>query len=135
GERKRARDHGLGRDDRSSRSERNERNQQLRRRQKIEGIGGSLRIRQQQGALPEVVEHQGGQRNREPRELNRGVTEMPEIGVQRFTTGDDQEDRAQHEQAAPRVIGKEPNGVRRYHRTDDGGILENAVDSQHRDRA
>ena len=79
------------------------------------GISGisSFRIRQQQRALAEIVEHQRRQRNRKPRKLNRGVTEMTEIGIQCFTPRDGQKDGAQHQQPATRILGEEPNGMRR----------------------
>ena len=41
------------------------------------------------------------------------MTEVAEIGVERFTTRYDQKDRPQHEQATSWILGKEPNGVRR----------------------
>ena len=132
--RENAGDHGLRRNDRGCGRQWNERDQQLGRSEKIERIGRGFRIGQQQCALPEVVEHQRGQGNREPRELNRRVTKVTKIGVQCFATRDDQEDGAQHEQPTTRILRQEPNGVRREHRTNDGRIAQYPIEAKHGNR-
>src|SRR5216110_1773130 len=63
----RARDDRLGRDDRGRGRERDQRVQPPARREVVKGIDRRGRVPGQQGSLPEIVEHQSGEREAEPR--------------------------------------------------------------------
>ena len=65
----------------------------------------------QQRALAEVIQQQRRHHDREPDEADRPAAEVPEVDVERFAAGDDQDDRAEDEIAGPAVRGEEPHGV------------------------
>ena len=58
------------------------------------------------------------------------MAEVAQVGVQRFAAGDDQVDGAQHEEAAPDVLGEEGHGVLREHRRQHGGLADNREHAQ-----
>ena len=61
------------------------------------------------------------------------MTEMAEVGVQRFSAGDGKKDGAQNDQATARVFGEKADRVGWHHRSDDRGVAQDAVESQDRD--
>ena len=81
-----------------------------------ERILDRLRIGQHQRALPEIVERQRRQHHREPGGLDRAAAEMAEVGVERLGAGDDQEHRAERDQADDAVAGEEAHAVERIER-------------------
>ena len=91
-------------------------------------------LRQQQRALAKVIEHQRRQRNREPRELNCGVTEMAEVGIQCFTARHSEEYRAQHDQSSTRIFREKADGMGRENGAHDRGVTQNAVETEHGNR-
>ena len=60
-----------------------------------------------QRALPQIIERQRRQHQREPGDLDRSAAEMPEIGIERFGAGDGEEHRAEREQADDAVMEQE----------------------------
>ncbi len=99
----------------------------------VEGVHGRLGMLQQQGALAEVVEREGGQAHREPRELDGAVAEVAQVRVQCFAARDHQEDRPQHHEPAAHVLAEEPDRVIRRHRAQYGRILHDLYQAEHRD--
>ena len=71
------------------------------------GCSAAAGFVQQQRALAEVVQQQRRQHQREPREADRPLAEVPHVGVQRLAAGDDEEDRAEHGEAVPAVLAEE----------------------------
>jgi hypothetical protein len=117
GQRKRAGDHRLRRDDGRRHREQNQRVDRPRRCQQVERVLRGRRIFQQQRALSEVVEQQRRQHDGTPVDADRPRAEVPHVGVQRLAAGHDQEHRAEHEVAVPPGLGEELDGVERI----DGG--------------
>ena len=65
------------------------------RRELIERIVERGRIGDEQRRLPEVVQHQGGQGDGEPRQADRHAAEMAHVGIHRFAARHGQESGAQ----------------------------------------
>ena len=86
------------------------------RRQQEERLLRGVAVDQQQRALAEVVQQQRRQHQREPRDADRPLAEVPHVGVQRFAAGDREEHGAEHGEAVPAVRVEEPNGVTRIDR-------------------
>ena len=55
-----------------------------------------VRVGEQQRALPEVVQDERRQHQREPRQPNRLPAEVAHVGVERLTAGDDEKHGAEH---------------------------------------
>ena len=110
-QRERARDERLRRDDGRDRREDDHRVEERRRHQRVEGTldrelagrGAETRrartARQQQRALPEVVEEQRREDDAVPGEADRPRAEMAHVGVERLAAGDAEDDRAEDEEA------------------------------------
>ena len=89
-----------------------QRQQRPRRRQQEERML-DVGFEQQQRALPEVVQHQRRQHQREPRQPDRMLAEVPHVGVERFAAGDDEEHGAEHRKSGEAVGDEEGDGVPR----------------------
>ena len=92
-------DHGLAGDDGRNCRQYHHRDQRPARIEPIEGIIDRLRVREQQGALPEIVEDQRRLHEDEPGELDRLTPEMAEIGVEGLGAGDGQEHESHDDEA------------------------------------
>jgi hypothetical protein len=75
-----------------------ERNQRPLRREQIERVLDRCGVLEQQGALPEIVEHQRGHHEPEPRAPDRRGSEVSHVGVQRFRARDGEDDGAEREE-------------------------------------
>jgi hypothetical protein len=60
--------------------------------------------RQEQRALAEVVEQEARQHDHVPGPADRAAAEVAHVGVQRLAAGDDQEHRAEQQEAVPAVV-------------------------------
>ena len=78
-------------------------------------LGGG--IAQQQRALSQIIEHEGGQHEREPREPDGLLAEVSHVGVERLSARHDEKHRAEHRKAGEAVALEEPQCVPRV----DGG--------------
>ena len=92
-------DDRLRRDDGRHRRQNHQRIERPFRREQIERIVRGGRIADQQRALAEVVEDERRSDDAEPIDLDRLLAEVPEVGVERFAAGGDQEDGAEDEKA------------------------------------
>jgi hypothetical protein len=70
-------------------------------------------IEQQQGSLAQVVQHQGGQHQAEPRNPDWLLAEVAHVGVHRLAAGYHQEDRSQHGKTRKPVLSKKVEGMPR----------------------
>ena len=84
-----------------------------RKLEHVEGVHNGLRRRDQQRALPEVIDNQTKADEREPVDLDRFFTEVTEVRVERFASRRDEEDGAQHEKSRPAVAREERDRVSR----------------------
>src|SRR2546427_6136931 len=100
----------------------------------VKWVYGGGRVAQQQRPLPEVVEHQAGQRHAEPGHLNRAMAEVTEVRVQRLTPGNHEKDGAQHHEAPVYILGEEAYGVVWRDRGQHAGLLENLAQPEPADR-
>ena len=57
--------------------------------------------------MAEIVQEQRRQDEHEPGKTDGALPEVPHVGVQRLTAGDDEKDGAQHREAVPTVLAKE----------------------------
>src|SRR5581483_5828829 len=73
-------------------------------------------------ALPEVVEDEGGEHDRAPRGPDRPRAEVPEVGVERLGTCDREHDRPQHEEAVHAVAREESDAPARVDGPQDRGV-------------
>ena len=88
---------------------------------------------QEKRALPEVIQHQRRQDDREPGEPNRRGPKVADVGVKRFAAGDREEYRAQdHETAASRCSMKNSNAVERIDRAKHFRRAADLVDPEER---
>jgi hypothetical protein len=133
GEREHARDEGLRRDDSRRGREADQGVEETARGQEIEGVRDRLRLREHEGALAEVVEQQGGEREPEPGEADRPAAEMAEVGVERLGAGDSQHHAAQHEKRRPAVLPEELHGVPRIERREDRWVPGDLDGPEHAD--
>ena len=78
--------------------------------------------RQQERALPEVVEEERGKHDGVPREADRPPAEVSHVRVERLAAGDAQHDRAEDEKAVEPVHAEKARGVRRHERGEDRGL-------------
>ena len=67
-----------------------------------EGVDRGARVVEDQDALAEVVEHQGGERDRKPAEPNRRGAEVTPVGVQGLGAGDGEHDAAERQESRRR---------------------------------
>ncbi len=87
---------------------------------------------QQQRPLAEVVEHQRRQHHHKPGAPDRTLAKMAHVGVERLHPCDGQYHGAESKEGGGLVLGKEaqrPDGVERPQHL---GMLEDAVQAQHR---
>ncbi len=106
GQREGTGDERLRRDDGRRRGQRHHRQQCPGGRHHEERLLGCVRMHEQQGALPEVVQKQRRQDEREPCQPDRLRTEVPHVGVERFTAGDHEENGAKDREAVQAVVTK-----------------------------
>ncbi len=135
GQRKAAGDQSLRRGDRRQRGNHDHRIQEKPRDQLIERVARRLGAAQEQGALAEVVEHQGREHHAEPGQTNRPAAEVPHVGVQGLATGQDQDHRAEDQEPDHAVANKEVDGVPRIDRREHDRILNDRHDAKEGDRA
>ena len=81
------------------------------RYQEVERIFDGGGIGEDEGALPEIVQEQRWQHQKEPRGLDWLSPEVPEIRVERFRTSGDEEHGAQRDETHPLVVDKKCDRV------------------------
>ena len=87
---------------------------------------------EEQGALPEVIQHQRRKHEDDPGPAQRAAAEMAHIGVQRLGAGDGKKNRPEHDEAAPRRRDQQVDAVNRIERQQDPRPLHDAPDPQDR---
>src|SRR6185437_11718401 len=98
-----------------------------------EGVRDRLRLPEHEGALAEVVEQQGWQRDPEPREADRSPAEVTQVGVEGLGAGDGQHHAAQDEDYRAAVSPEEPNGMPRIELSEDFGLARDLGGPEHTD--
>ena len=87
------------------------RQQRPRRGQHVERVLRRLGVAQHERSLAEVVEQQGRQHIEVPGQADGLGAEMAHVGVERLAARHHQEDRAQHEEAVPAVVGRRSRAI------------------------
>ena len=77
-----------------------------------EGVDRGARVIADQDPLAEVVEHQGGERDRKPAEPNRPGAEVTPVRVEGLSAGDGEDDAAERQESRRAVVGQEPSPPR-----------------------
>ena len=113
GERVGAGDHRLAGDDGGAGGEDDEGDEPPGRRHQEEGVRDRRRIGEDEAALAEVVEGEGGEDEAEPGGADRAAAEVAHVGVERLGAGDGEEDRAHHRQRAEAVVVEKADAMRR----------------------
>ena len=85
---------------------------------------------QQQSALTEVVEQERRADEAEPVDLDRPLTEVAEVRVERFATGRNQKDRSENEKGAKAVVDEEVQRVERIDGDQNTGVLNDAANAE-----
>ena len=88
----------------------------------IKGVGNRLRPGQDQGALAEIVEHQGRQHKKEPGLPDRLGAEMPHVGVERFRAGHRKNHGPHGHQCQPTVLEQKAQAMQRVDRSENARI-------------
>ena len=104
-------DHGLACDDGRERGEDHEGQEQPGRCQQEEGVVDRIRVRQDERALPEIVQGQRRKHDGAPGHADRVAAEMAEIGIERLGAGDGQTDAAEDREGGARVRDQEGHAV------------------------
>ena len=130
GHREGARNQRLAGNDGGDRGEHHHRKDGPVRHQGEERCRGSLRIMQQQGALPQIVQHQRGQHDAVPGQDDRPAAEMTHVGEQGLDAREGEHDRAERQIAAPAVGEEEMQGRHRVHAVDGDRVRRQRGDAQ-----
>jgi hypothetical protein len=133
GQRERARDERLRRDDRRGGGQTDERQQRPLRREQEERLFGSGRIAQQERSLAEIVQEQCRQHQAEPRDADWQLSEVAYVGIERFAAGHDEEDRAEHCEAVPAVLAEKATAWRGIDRRQHHRVLHERRDPERGD--
>ena len=136
GQRKRARDHGLRGDDGRAGREHDQRQERPAGREQVERILDRGRVVDDQCALAEIVEHERGQHEEEPRAPNRGRAEMAHVGIERLGARDRQHDCTKREECGKRIAGQKSERVGRIEGRQDRRVacnLHRSEQRQHRE--
>ena len=80
------------------------------------GLAAARRIGEDQGPLPQIIEHQGGQDEEEPAVADRPAAEAAHLRVERLGAGHRQHHRAERQEGQPGLGGEEAEGVARIDR-------------------
>jgi hypothetical protein len=81
--------------------------------EQVERVGERERVNQDQRALAEIVQQQGGQHIPQPGEADRAGAKMAHVGIQRLRSGDGEHDRAEGDEGEQLVLHQHHNGVAR----------------------
>jgi hypothetical protein len=106
----RARDHGLRRDHRCGRGQHHHRNAAPFGDREVERIAYGFGMREHQGTLSQVVQHQRRQYEKVPAVADRLWAKMAHVGVQRLTTRDCQNDRSEDKDRVRSAGREKPYG-------------------------
>ena len=106
-ERKGAGDHGLARDDSGAGRKQHEGDDAPFRHEPEERVLDRFGMGEEQRALAEIVDDEGGEDEAEPGDADRTASEMPEIGIESLGTGHGEADRAEHGKRHARMIDEE----------------------------
>ena len=101
------------------------------RRQEIIGIGDRLGVGDDQRALAEIIEHQRGQHQEQPRRLDRPAAEMAHVGIERLGAGHGEENAAEHDEADRAMGAKERDPRRWAQRAQDDPGVGNVQSAEH----
>ena len=89
----------------------------------------------QQRGLPQIVEHERGQHQRQPRDADRVAPEMAHVGIERLGARHRQNRRAHREEAPERIGREHRHRMMRAERKDHAGQRHDADQPEHGDRA
>ncbi|MGY4312990.1 hypothetical protein ACVWW1_002293 [Bradyrhizobium sp. JR3.5] len=88
----------------------------------------------QLAGLAEIVQHQRGQADGEPREPDRKAAEMPHVGIHRLTAGDGEERGTEDREADVKILmDQEIERIERAQCDQHAGRLDDAVNAQRRE--
>ena len=133
GQREGAGDGRLAGDDRGDGGQQHQRQQRPFGRREKEGIGHCGGIAENQRALAQIIQHQRGQDQHDPRDLDGPTAEMAHIGVERLRPGDRQKHAAQHQKADHAVTAEKVKPVERIEGHDDARGVADVAGAEHRD--
>ena len=111
--------------------QRHQRQQRPVRRHHEEGILHRLRVRQQQRALTEVVQDQGRHDHQKPRQPDRLLAKVPQVGIQGLGPCHTQHHRAQDDEGRARLVHDEAHRIVGADGPQHGGVLDDVADTQH----
>ena len=86
---------------------------------------------QDQGALSQVIQDAGGEDDQQPGAPDRRPAEVPHVCVQRFGSGDGQDDSGQGEERGAEVPDQEGDGVAGRQRLQDHRVGGDAAHAEH----
>src|SRR5208282_3720843 len=89
--------------------------------QMIKRVRGALRIGQNKGSLAEIIAEQGRQRQEIPGNADGFSSEMPQIRIESFTSGNAENHEAEDEKSIQAIVEKKLEGVQGIDRGQDLG--------------
>ena len=101
--------------------------------EQVERIVERVGLRDQQRALPEIVERQRRKYEAEPRDADRRLAEVPHVGIERFGAGERQQHRPKHDERRHAMLGQEAKSVEGIERAQDLRMHGDPVQSEHCD--
>ena len=104
------------------------------RDEQVERVGRRLRIPNNKRGLPEVVQVQGRYRDDEPREPDWPATELPHVGIERFSTRHTQDHRSQSQECQHGFTAEETHCIHRVNRRNDLRGLDQASKAEYSNR-
>ena len=110
GDRERAGYHSLGGNDGGQSGDHHQRDLCPLRRSSEEGVVDPGGMKNDHGALPEVVQHESRQHHREPGDADPAAAEVAHVGVERLRSRDGQHDRPHGDESRPRALKDEQQG-------------------------
>ena len=131
GDGKDAADHRLAGDDGGHRGQRHHRVMRPAWHHGVEQEARGGWPRQQQRALAEIIQQQGGQREIEPGPANGAGPEMAHIGIQRLAARHRQHHRTQRHKSRPGLAQEQAHAIHRIDGAQDLRRLENGGSAQH----
>ena len=111
GDRKCPGNEGLRRNDRRHRGQCRHGPLRPTRGEEKERVFNGFRRAKQERSLPEVVEDERRENDEEPTRLDRPTAKVAEIGIERLTTGDDEEHRPEDEKATKSIMYEKAHRV------------------------
>ena len=123
GDRVRAGDGRLRCDDRGRGRERDHRIERPGRVREVERVFDRLRVRDEQRALAEIVQHQRRRHQAEPGDADGALSEVAHVGVKRLGAGDRKQHGSKHHERGSAMTGGKAQGMDRVQRLEHRGHL------------